>query len=70
MSSSGSVKLRYEKCLKVWGNATFLKKWPEGVVTISALTDELMIIPSKIVAIFLVVIYCKFKRMKNAFDFK
>jgi len=22
MSSSGSVKLRYEKCLQVWGNAT------------------------------------------------
>jgi hypothetical protein len=21
MSSSGSVKLRYEKCLQVWGNA-------------------------------------------------
>ena len=35
---------------------SFLKKRPEGVVTISALTDELMIIPSKIVAIFLVVI--------------
>ena len=25
MSSSGSVKLRYEKCLPVWGNATDLK---------------------------------------------
>jgi hypothetical protein len=22
MSSSGSVRLRYEKCLQVWGNAT------------------------------------------------
>ena len=22
MSSSGSVKLRYEKCLQIWGNAT------------------------------------------------
>ena len=23
MSSSGSVRLRYEKCLEVWGNASF-----------------------------------------------
>ena len=33
---------------------SFLKKWPEGVVTISALTKELMMIPSKIDAIFLI----------------
>jgi hypothetical protein len=49
---------------------SLLKKWPEGVVTISALTEELMIIPSKIIDIFFVVIYSKFKRMKNAFDLK
>ena len=24
MSSSGSIKLRYEKCLGIWGNATAL----------------------------------------------
>jgi type I restriction enzyme M protein len=27
MSSSGSVRLRYEKCLEVWGNAKVLKKF-------------------------------------------
>jgi hypothetical protein len=26
MSSSGSVKLRYEKCLQVWGNARLISK--------------------------------------------
>jgi hypothetical protein len=26
MSSSGSVKLRYEKCLQVWGNAKYLSR--------------------------------------------
>jgi len=28
MSSSGNVKLRYEKCLQVWGNAKFVELHP------------------------------------------
>ena len=34
MSSSGSVKLRYEKCLEVWGNATIAAKLPQRVFTL------------------------------------
>ena len=37
MSSSGSVKLRYEKCLQVWGNATGLTNLAERGVGVRVL---------------------------------
>ena len=43
MSSSGSVKLRYEMCLQVWGNAIEIndtKEWADFVIAASKTTND------------------------------
>ena len=44
MSSSSSVKLRYEKCLLVWGNATYrvlyVAKFSEAVYVLHAFVKK------------------------------
>ena len=46
MSSSASVKLRYEKCLQVWGNANFTLsfKGTQTLIMNSIVTFTLLVI--------------------------
>ena len=40
MSSSGSVRLRYEKCLEFWGNASVQLRYGSKVVPLTAKGDK------------------------------
>ena len=40
MNSSANVKLRYEKCLQVWGNAIYrYHAWKESICIIATCTS-------------------------------